>query len=235
MNPSIIIQKPENQAQQLFLLFHGVGATPQGLVPLGEQLATAFPHSMVVSVQAAHASDLGQGFQWFSVRGITQENRLDRVTQAMPAFSHCIAHWQKHAQVDAACTALIGFSQGAIMALASTQSPPMQAARVVAVAGRFPVAPEAIPFDSTVHFIHGKQDAIVPYGYTVEAAERLVAMGCDITADVIPFAGHEINAEMQALVLQRLQNHLPKRYWNAAQEAQAAADALQSKPTATKG
>ncbi len=225
MNGSIIIQQPAGPAQQLFLLFHGVGATPEGLVPLGQLLATHFVHSMVVSVQAAHASDMGQGFQWFSVLGITQHNRLGRVTQAMPAFSASIAHWQKLAQVGPACTALIGFSQGAIMALASTQSPPMQAGRVVAVAGRFFVAPEPIPRACTVHFIHGKQDAVIPYGYTVEAAERLVGMGCDITADVIPFAGHEINVEMQALILQRLQNHLPKRYWQAAQAAQAAADA----------
>ena len=35
----IVVQQPAQQAQQLFLLHHGVGATPQGLVPLGQRLA----------------------------------------------------------------------------------------------------------------------------------------------------------------------------------------------------
>ena len=222
MNGSITIQQPEGPAQQLFLLFHGYGATPQGLVPLGQRLGAAFPHSLVVSVQAPHACDLGRGFQWFSAQGITEENRLDRITKAMPAFSDCVAHWQKHSKLDAARTALIGFSQGAIMALASTQSPPMQAGRVVALAGRFAVLPDAVPPECTLHFIHGKQDAVIPYGFTIEAAERLVALGCDITADVLPFVGHEVNAEVESLVLNRLQTHLPKRYWDAAEKAQAA-------------
>ena len=217
MNESIIIQKPTGQAQQLFLLYHGVGAVPQGLSPLGLQIATVFPQAMVVSVQAPHASDLGQGYQWFSVRAITEENRLERVAQAMPAFIESIQYWQDTAQTTAASTALLGFSQGAIMALCSTQEASLFAGRVIAVAGRFAVIPKAIHPEATVHFIHGKDDAVIPYGYTVEAAEHLINLGSDVTADVLPFVGHEVTAEIEALVLKRLQIYLPKRYWDAAQ------------------
>jgi phospholipase/carboxylesterase len=48
----------------------------------------------------------------------------------------------------------------------------------------------------------------------VAAAERLVALGADVTADVIPFLGHEINAEAMALVAERFAGHIPKHHWD---------------------
>ena len=168
-------------------------------------------------MQAADACDLGEGYQWFSVRGITEDNREQRVAQAMPAFVESIQHWQNRALVNAASTAVIGFSQGAIMALGSTQLQPLHAGRIIAIAGRFAVAPQALHSEATAHFIHGKDDAVIPYGYTVQDAKRLLALGSDVTADVLPFTGHEINQEIESLVLKRLQTYLPKRYWDAAQ------------------
>lgn len=67
--------------------------------------------------------------------------------------------------------------------------------------------------------IHGKIDAVIPYSHTVLAAERLVELGADMTADVIPFVGHEIPQEIADLVIQRLTTHVPLRLWKAAQSA----------------
>ena len=108
---------------------------------------------------------------------------------------------------------------GAIMALASTQSTPRLAARIVALSGRFNPLPSAAPEQCTLHLIHGKQDAVIPYAHTVYAAERLVSLDADVTADVIPFVGHEINTEISDLVIERLTTHVPKHYWEAAQAA----------------
>lgn len=70
--------------------------------------------------------------------------------------------------------------------------------------------------------IHGKQDSVIAYSHTVHAAERLVQLGADITADVIPFVGHEITPEIAQLVIERLTTHVPKRYFDAAQAASEA-------------
>ncbi|MFY8044129.1 MAG: esterase, partial [Rhodoferax sp.] len=47
------------------------------------------------------------------------------------------------------------------------------------------------------------------------AAEQLVALGADVTAEVIPHVGHEISAEVVDRVIERLRGHLPKRLWEA--------------------
>jgi phospholipase/carboxylesterase len=215
---SLIVHPPEGGvAKQLFLLFHGVGAAPDDLVPLGQILAAQFPQSAVVSVQAPHDCPYSDGFQWFSVDGITEAERPVRTAEAMPLFQQAVQQWQQAFKVSQEATALVGFSQGAIMALESTQQSPVLASRIVSLSGRFSSLPTQAPENCTLHLIHGKQDSVIAYAHTVHAAERLVQLGADITADVIPFVGHEINEEIAQLLIERLTAHVPKRYFDAAQ------------------
>lgn len=214
-----IIQQPQTPAAQLILLFHGVGANAQAMRPAGERLAAEFPQAMVVTVAAAHPSDISNGFQWFSVVGITEENRAARIAAAMPAFEACVTHWQRVAGVEAAATALIGFSQGAIMALeASKRSTPL-ASRIFAISGRFATLPEAAPGDTMIHFLHGKNDDVIPYRHTVEAAHHLRDLDADITAEVLPFIGHEMHPDFIDLVVSKITTHVPKKLWAEATQA----------------
>lgn len=216
---SIVIQRPARQAEQLVLLFHGVGATPQALLPLGERLAAQFPNAFIVSVAAAHPGDMGVGCQWFSVRGISEDNRPARVAVAMPAFRSAVAHWQAEARLGPTATALIGFSQGAIMALEASTLEPACAGRVVAVAGRFAQLPPRASPATTLHLMHGKEDAVVPYRHTIDAAQHLITIGGDVTADVLPFIGHQLTDDFIALTIERLTGYVPKRLWDEAMRA----------------
>jgi phospholipase/carboxylesterase len=219
MSDSIVVARPEGQAQQLMLLFHGVGATAQDLVPLGRVLAEEFPQAFVVSVAAPAPSGPGGGRQWFSVLDITEENRSGRVAAALPAFVETVERWRKEAGVGLDAVALIGFSQGGIMALESTRDRPAIAGRVISIAGRFAQLPATPNPDTTLHMFHGKLDPVIPYGYTFEAAQHLVAIGADVTADIIPNLGHQINEDVAELLIERLRGHLPKRTWEAAMKA----------------
>ena len=225
MSESIVVARPAGQAEQLMLLFHGVGSTALDLVPLGRVLAAEFPAAFVVSVAAPVPSEAGGGRQWFSVLDISEENRPARVEAALPAFMATVAHWQKEAGVGTDAVALIGFSQGGIMALEATRDQPAVAGRVVSIAGRFATLPTTPNPGTTLHLLHGKLDPVIPYGFTVEAAKHLVAIGADLTADVIPFVGHQINDEIATLMIERLRGHLPRRTWEAALQAARAAEA----------
>ncbi|MCW5636077.1 MAG: phospholipase [Rubrivivax sp.] len=120
----LLIQRPEAAAtRQRLLLFHGVGSGAEDLRPLGEALAAQRPRACVVSVRSPDPSDLGQGWQWFSVRGVTEADRPARVAAAMPRFVEAARAWQRETAMDPGSTTLIGFSRGAIMALESTQQP----------------------------------------------------------------------------------------------------------------
>jgi phospholipase/carboxylesterase len=225
MSESITVARPEGQAQQLMLLFHGVGSTALDLVPLGRVLAAEFPDAFIVSVAAPAPSGAGGGREWFPVLGISEENRPERIEAAMPAFLATVSHWRKEAGVGTDAVALIGFSQGGIMALESTRDQPAVAGRVVSIAGRFARLPAEPNPGTTLHMFHGKLDPVIPYGFTVEAAQHLVDIGADVTADVIPHVGHQINDDIAELLIERLRGHLPKRTWEAAMKAARASEA----------
>jgi phospholipase/carboxylesterase len=213
---SIVIQKFSGRPEQLILLFHGMGGSPDGLVPLGRRLASAFPGSTVVSVAAPHPSGNSGGREWFSAAGITEASRIGRVEQAMPAFLAQIREWQQSADVTPTATALAGFSQGAIMSLEASVTPSPPAGRVIAIAGRFARLPEHAPSHATIHLLHGKEDPVIPYRHTIDAAHRLRELGGDVTADVVPFTGHEISGAIADLAAERLLGHVPKRMWDEA-------------------
>jgi len=199
---SIVISRPQ-QPTQLVLLFHGVGSSADNLVPLGGAIAQARPESFVVSVNGPHPSTLGSGREWFSVVGITEESRPERIAKAMPLFRNAVEHWQKASAIGPEATVLVGFSQGAIMALESTQGETQlsRAHRVIAMAGRFaqPVrrAPEGLKF----HLIHGEQDGVVPTRSSVDAARELQGLGADVTLDLLPGLGHGIDARVLRLAI----------------------------------
>lgn len=216
MPSSLVIARPAGPAQQLVLLFHGVGADEHDMLPLGQRLAAEFAQACVVSVRAPHACAWGRGYQWFGVQGIDENNRVERVAQALPQFLETVRHWQRETATSVAQTALVGFSQGGIMALESTRDREAPAGRVASIGGRFARLPSQPTAGTTLHLLHGKRDAVMPYALTIEAAEHLVRLGADVTADVLPFVGHEAGPEVAECLVQRLRTYVPLRVWREA-------------------
>lgn len=188
----VVVQRPVGPPQQLFLLFHDEGGTPGDLAAMGRVLAGAFPQALVASLPLP--PDAGEMLE-------------------------AVARWQGECGLDAQATALVGYGGGATRVLESTQQAPARAGRVVALAGTFGKLPDQAATGVTIHLFHGKEDPVTPYGRVVAAAKRLIALGADITADILPFVGREVTAEMGDLVLERLRGYIPRRRW---QEALAA-------------
>ncbi len=220
---SLILQEPAAPAAQLILLCHAAGADAASLLPLGERLRETFPLATIVSLRAQTPSNQPAegGFEWFDVADLTEDNRPQRVAQALPALQAAVRHWQERSGVTAAATALIGIAQGAEMVLEASKLQPLLASRVVAMGGRFTTLPEAPTAATSTHFLHGKHDTLVHYSHSIVAAHRLRDMGCDITAEVVPFVGHELHPDLIELAVTKLSTHVAHHLWNAAQEAAA--------------
>lgn len=206
MRDDLVIQRPHagTAAPQLVLLFHGVGSSAEDLRPLGQALAALRPQAFIVSVRSPDPSNFGQGWQWFSVQGVTETNRPQRVSAAMPLFVGAVRAWQRESGIGPDATVLIGFSQGAIMALESTQQPEPIAGRVIALAGRFAQAPRIAKPHVVLHLLHGEQDRVMPPTFARDAATRWRALGGDATLDLFPGLGHTIDAR----VVRRVGDHL---------------------------
>ena len=222
LDHSRTIQEAAAPAAQLILLCHAAGADAASLLPLGERLRETFAQATIVSLQAPLPSGSPNGFEWFAGADLTEKDRPQRVAQALPALQNAVRYWQQRSGVAPAATALIGLSQGAEMVLETSKHPPMLASRIVAMGGRFTTLPEAPPAVTTTHFLHGRHDAVVHYSHSVHAAHHLRDMGCDITAEVVPFVGHELHPDLIELAITKLSTHIAPHLWTAAQEAAAA-------------
>jgi phospholipase/carboxylesterase len=197
----LILQQPATPGR-LVLLFHGVGSSARDLAPLGEALAPQWPGAAIVSVQAPEAA--GHGWQWFSVQGVTEANRAARVAGAMARFTQAVQQWQTACAVGPEQTALIGFSQGAIMALESTQLAGCVAERVIAIAGRYARPPRTAHASVRTHLMHGESDGIMPVQRAIDALAQLQALGAEATLDRFPGLGHGIDRRVVDAVIRRL-------------------------------
>jgi phospholipase/carboxylesterase len=193
----------------LVILLHGVGSCGADMAGLGPLLAAALPGTAFAAPDAPQPfSGGGGGRQWFSVAGITEESRLTRVAKGRAVFDETLrgiiaAHGLSgHPER----VALVGFSQGAIMALDAVATARWPLAAVVAFSGRLagpapldgntPGAgcPGAAAHLAPVLLIHGASDQVIPASESLQARARLAALGHQAHKVVLSELGHAIDA-----------------------------------------
>ena len=116
----------------LVVFLHGVGASGADLARLAEPLSAFLPTAAFAAPDAPGRFDGGgPGRQWFSVAGISADNRQQRVGEARAAFdrvvSAALAERGFSGRLDR--VAMFGFSQGAIMALDARRQRPLAGRR----------------------------------------------------------------------------------------------------------
>lgn len=200
----------------LLVLLHGVGSNERDLFSFAAALD---PRFHVVSVRAPLVRG-PDSFAWFDVQFLpngfaisadhlraSRERMVQFVGEAVAAY---------HA--DPARVYLLGFSQGAIMSLATALSSPALVAGIVALSGRIPpeVRPSiALPAELTglpILLIHGQRDAVIPLSYAHEARELLETLPVALTYREYDMA-HEITERALADVSRWLSARLdsPRR------------------------
>ncbi|WP_221798793.1 esterase [Oceanobacter mangrovi] len=202
MNEDYIVARPL-EPRQLVLLYHGVGSHSNNLIPLGEILASFLPDAAIVSVAAPDPCDLGGGLQWFSVKGVTENNRQARVLEAMPGFLNSVRRYQAMFLVAPQDTVLIGFSQGAIMSLEAAMYENDLAGRVVSLSGRMATLPVMAPVAASsvaFSFIHGTADPVIAAEWATSAEQHLKSLGFTASLSLVPEMGHEINSDVLSLL-----------------------------------
>jgi|JI10StandDraft_1071094.scaffolds.fasta_scaffold399915_2 phospholipase/carboxylesterase len=211
----------QGRAEQLMILLHGVGSAGRAFEPLAQRLRAEFPQAAVMAPDGFEPFDMGTnpeqpGRQWFSVRGVDEANRVPRVAAVLPRLADWVRAAQQRSGVGPAATALVGFSQGGILALELAQLHDGLVGRVLAFAARYAVLPDHAPAETTLHLFHGADDAVIPAQQSRLALAQLAALNGDATVDIAEGIGHELAPVLVERALFRLRNHIPHRTWAAA-------------------
>ncbi|MEX1074759.1 MAG: hypothetical protein WEC13_06485, partial [Burkholderiales bacterium] len=76
---------PEHRPRHLFVFLHGSGATSKSMIPIAFRFQARFPSAALVVPSGFAASDVDrEAQQWYSSRGLTDENRMERVAAILP-------------------------------------------------------------------------------------------------------------------------------------------------------
>jgi len=182
-------------ARALVVLLHGVGSNAQDLLPLADSWRKALPDVAFASLDGSQPFDGGfGGRQWFSLREVSEANRAARVVDAYPALRRMLENELAHWQLSFDKLALVGFSQGSIMALYHAATSADALAAVVAYSGRL-ASKVTTSARTPLTLVHGVEDAVIPVHELERAAHAFSDAGFAVGAFALPGIGHTIASD----------------------------------------
>lgn len=191
---------PAHHANHLFVFLHASGACARSMIPAAFKYQGRFPSAaLVVPNGFSLFGDRGEDAesqQWFSTRGLNDDNRMARVSEVLPRIEQLVRREQTHYGVPLERTVLIGYAQGGTVALETAKAFPGLAGAVVAYAARFARLPcNGSRIGARFHLVHGGYDSVVPRVYAERAARTLAGLHVPVTLDIIEDLGHALSHE----------------------------------------
>lgn len=159
----------------IVFLLHGYGANSHDLLSLIPELDVDLEHILFVSPNAPEPLEdfiLSDAYQWFSLRNRTVQNMDSGAEKACIVLDQfikqCIA---KYANGIALKCFLIGFSQGAMMALYYGLHKNLAIDGIISFSGKL-LGTESIDtknITTNILLLHGDEDSVVPLDNSIQA------------------------------------------------------------------
>lgn len=210
-------RKGPAKADAVVVFLHGYGADGADLLGLADPLAPHLPGT------AFHAPDAPErsvnnpfGYQWFPIPwldGSTEDQAREAMGRSVTALNAYLDKVLADEGLTADRMAVIGFSQGTMMALHVLPRRDEEIAGIVGFSGRL-VAPELLAAEvrsrPQVLLIHGDQDPVVPFAEMALAGEALEAQGFKVYGHVMKGTPHGISPDGLSVALGFLKDRLGK-------------------------
>jgi phospholipase/carboxylesterase len=200
--------------KSLVVFLHGYGADGNDLIGLGREWAKSLPATAFVSPNAPElCPGTPMGRQWFPLTMRDQRELVRGVATARPGLDVFLdAELQRHG-LDEGATALVGFSQGTMLALHVGPQRRRKLAGILGYSGLLadPAALKAEPLQKPpVLLIHGDRDDLIPVAAVFSAAEGLAAAEIPVEWHISQGIPHGIGPDGLELGLKFLKRVLPR-------------------------
>jgi len=185
--------------RQLVVLLHGYGSDGADLISLASHWQALLPDALFVSPNAPEVSrDNPAGYQWFALDLDRAESRTVGLPLARPVVEQFLGALWAQTGLSPRETLLVGFSQGAMMALHVGTALDEALMGIIAFSGAFVPPPEFGRHKGArppVCLVHGDLDPVVDPAFSDEAAEALRAAGYEVSYHVDHGVGHGISPD----------------------------------------
>jgi phospholipase/carboxylesterase len=198
------IEPRSGKAKQLVVFLHGYGADGNDLIDIGRAWAGVLPDAAFVSPHAPRpCGQAPVGREWFPLTFRDPNERWVGVNAAAPGLNNFLdAELTRH-QLPPSALALVGFSQGTMMALHVGLRRAVPPAAIVGYSGLLIMPDDAmsdafaaeIKCKPPVLLIHGDADELIPVQAVFHSAQGLAALDIPAEWHISPGIGHGIDQE----------------------------------------
>ena len=192
------------QAKRLVVFLHGYGADGNDLIEIGRAWQGMLPDTAFVSPHAPRpCGQSPQGREWFPLTFRNPDERWTGVNAAAPVLQQFLDAELARRKLQPSALALVGFSQGTMMALHAGLRRDTAPAAIVGYSGML-VLPNDGPPDTVaaevkskppVLLIHGDQDDLIPVQALFMGSQALAALEVPVEWHISPGVGHGIDQE----------------------------------------
>lgn len=184
--------------RSIVILLHGYGSNGEDLIGLAPYWRDALPHTLFVAPNAPErCPGAPGGFQWWGLSSLDAGARAAGAARAGPVVDAFIdAELARHG-LDEGKLALVGFSQGTMMAL---RVGPRRARPLAGIVGYSGMLADEADLAATplprppILLIHGDSDAMIPLTAFHQARDALNRHGFSVESHVSPGLAHSIDA-----------------------------------------
>ncbi len=183
--------------KSLVILLHGYGSNGADLMGLVPYWRSSLPDTVFMAPNAPEiCPGAPGGYQWWSLTDLGRESRAAGVRQAAPLVNAFIDMHRTAYDLPGSRVALVGFSQGTMMALHVGPRRSEVLAGVLGYSGML-ADPEALQSEVKTKppllLIHGDADPMVPFSAMRQAEIAFRAMGFEVGAHAARGLGHSID------------------------------------------
>jgi phospholipase/carboxylesterase len=191
-------------ARQLVVFLHGYGADGNDLIEIGRAWQPLLPHAAFVSPHAPEpCGQAPVGRQWFPLTFREQNERWLGCNSAAPVLNAFLDAELARRNLPPSALALVGFSQGTMMALHVGLRRAAAPLAIVGYSGLLVFAEGATPEQYAaevrsrppVLLVHGDRDDLIPVQALFMATGGLAALEVPVEWHISPGVGHGIDQE----------------------------------------
>jgi len=185
-------KKPDS----IVVLFHGYGDTGENFLSVGALLGHFLPHALFVALDGPIVCrTIPSGKQWLGAPSSDHPRLLKEINNLTPSLNRYLDNLLKTYNIPPEKMVLVGFSQGARIALHIGLRRP-KCAGIVAVSGSYLDDPTAASLSRPpILIIHGIEDQKVPVSLARESYKRLDGLKMSVTLFLLPGVGHDIDPQ----------------------------------------
>jgi len=208
----IVMPASGGAPRQIVILVHGYGSNGADLIGLAPHWQDALPDAMFVAPDApARCPGAPGGYQWWPLATLSLAERAAGVRQAGPVLDGFIDEQLARFGLGEAELALVGFSQGTMMALQVGPQRERPIAGILGYSGMI-ADPDGLAAGlrskPPVLLIHGDADPVLPIAAFHQARTILSGLGFELGSHVSPGLGHSVDQAGLALGRQFLRRVL---------------------------